>query len=503
VSITGKILSVFCLVALVSLGSGLWSLHVSTHLHDLNHQLVTRELPAARLQLVLAEQVPALVRHASYAVVLRDPAYEALHREKAQEFQSGLQRLTELVEGAEAREALAQVQARFLTYLERADLQWAAAATGRADEARHLAEGPTRQASETLLAALGTLRTRTQAQLEHTTTTTASLARRAHVATWLGFAVLLVLAIGVAFLAAIQVARPIRILSRAARRVARGEYDVPVVRRSRDEVGDLARSFRRMADQLRELDGLKQEFFYSVSHEFRSPLMSISMAASLLQETGELSPHQQRWLEIIRQDGEKLARLTTQILDLAKIRSGSLQLQWTTVDVRWIVESAVKELQPLAEKKGLTLTLTIPVPPPRVVCDEARIQQVLTNLLSNAIKFTPTGGRIHVTARERGLDLIVTVEDTGVGIPPGERERVFERYHQAPRTRGGTGLGLSIVRAFVEAHGGRVWVDSREGEGSRFHFTLPRRRAAGRVSGSAIVGDLLEDAGESARASRN
>src|SRR5262249_44108162 len=158
------------------------------------------------------------------------------------------------------------------------------------------------------------------------------------------------------------------------------------------------------------------------SHDLRSPLMSISMAASLLEETLErsdrLDPRQRRWLDTIRQDGEKLSRLIAQILDLAKVPSGSLPLDWTTADVRQIVESAAREVRPLTEKRGVALTLTIPIPSPQVVCDEGRIQQVLTNLLSNAIKFTPAAGRIHVRAHEHASELIMTVEDTGIGIPP-------------------------------------------------------------------------------------
>jgi signal transduction histidine kinase len=202
----------------------------------------------------------------------------------------------------------------------------------------------------------------------------------------------------------------------------------------------------------------------------------MQMAASLLRErvAGPLDAKQERLLEIIRLDSEKLLRLIHQILDLSKLRSGMLRLELGRTDLRQIVEHAAQELRPLAEEKKITLTVALPDPPPRLVCDEDRMQQVLANLLSNAVKFTPAGGRVHLTGREEDETIAITVTDTGIGIPSSQLPHVFDRYHQAHAGKGGTGLGLAIVKGFVEAHGGRVWVESREGEGSQFHVAIPR-----------------------------
>jgi histidine kinase len=472
-SIAWKLLLAFGVVLLVVLGLGLWSLQASTRLHDLNRVLLYRAIPAVRVELALAQQVPLLVRHAAYPVLLRDPAYEALHRERAQEFRDRLQTVSDLLEGAETHTALDQVRARFAEYLQQVDAQWAASHSGQAREARRRIDGPTQQASDALLSAVGSLSAHTQAELERRTALAAGLEQRARTATLLGFVVTLAVGLGVALLATVVIGRPIRALSRATQQVARGEYDVPLVATSHDELGDLARAFRTMADQLRKVETLKQEFFYGISHDLRSPLTSIHMAASLL-DSETLGPAQRRWLQIIQQDAEKLYRLVNQILDLAKLRAGSLRLDCTPTDVRLIVESAVQEIWPLTDTKGLRVTAAVPDPSPWLVCDETRIQQALSNLLSNAVKFTSAGGRIDVTAREQGAEVIVTVADTGVGISADELPRVFDRYYQTPRTRGGAGLGLSIVKGLVEAHGGRVWVESEAGVGSRFHLALPR-----------------------------
>jgi len=477
-SIAWKIVVAFCLVVLVVLGLGLWSLQATRRLHDLNQTLLTEAIPAVRLQLSLGELIHTLVRHETRALVLRDPAYQTLHGEGAQEFQSRLERVSGFLKGRETQAALGQVRARFAEYLALVEEEWRALRRGRPNEALRLSERSTREASDALGASLETLLAQSQAELARNVETAGGLERSARTAILLSLALSLAVGLALAGLVAFRIARPIRALSRATQLVARGEYDLPIMVKSRDEVGDLARAFREMAQKLREVETVKQEFFANISHELRSPLNSIGAAASLLRAT-PLSPNQERWLEIIRLDSEKLLRLTKQILDLSKLRSGMLRLDVAQADLRQIVESAAQELLPETDQKGVTLTVTLPEPSPRLMCDEHRMQQVLANLLSNAVRFTPKGGRVNLTGREEEEELIITVEDTGVGIPGAQLPRIFDRYQQAHLGEGGTGLGLAIVKGLVEAHGGRVWAESQEREGSRFHLALPRQGSSG------------------------
>lgn len=472
-TLAGKIFLAFCLVLLVVLGLGLWSLGATRRLHTLNRALLERAIPALRLQVELQDQVATLVRHETRAVVLRDADFLGLHRQGIQGFRAALSTLEALLDGPAPRAALDRVRTRFGEYVAATEAQWARLAAGNLQEVRRLSEGPTREAVDRLRAALDELLTASRTELERQVAEAGTLEGVARVATGLSLVASLAVGLGLATMVALRIARPIRELSRATEAVARGEYEVPVVVASRDEVGTLARNFQEMARRLRELDELKEEFFSNISHDFRSPLTSIRMAARLV-ATEPVGPRQRRWLDIIQQDAEKLLRLTNQILDLARLRSHLLQLELQPTNLRDVVELAASELRPVAAAKGVELRVEVPEPAPAVVCDPGRIQQVLTNLLANGVKFTPPGGRVALTVEDRGPEVQVTVSDTGPGIPADALPRIFERFHQAHRDKGGTGLGLAIVKGFVEAHGGRVWADSREGEGARFAVLLPR-----------------------------
>jgi|GEM_PF-1001686 len=473
IPIAGKVFFAFCLILLVVLGLGLWTLHATRRLHEVNQALLGRGLPAVRLQRALAEDTSVLIRHETRAIVLGDPTYRTLHQERVEKFREHLQTLTGVIDGPETRAALEQVESRLADYLRLVDQEWAALERGLPDAARRLAEGPSRTALRALDVAVEAFLAHSLADLERMVGAAGGLQRSAQTATILSLAVGLAVGLGAAAMVAQRVARPIRALSRATRLVARGEYDLPIPASSRDEVGDLARAFQDMAQTLRQLDELKEEFFARISHDFCSPLTSIQLAARLLR-ADPLTAQQQRWMTNISAATDKLLRLTHQILELSKLRSGALRLELARTELRQVVDSATLEVQPLSVEKGVALSVTLPVPSPELTCDEGRLQQVLANLLSNAVKFTPAGGKVHVAGREEGAEVVLVVEDTGVGIPAAQLPHVFEPYRQAHRGNGGTGLGLAIVKGFVEAHGGRVWVDSREGQGSRFQIVLPR-----------------------------
>jgi two-component system, OmpR family, phosphate regulon sensor histidine kinase PhoR len=229
---------------------------------------------------------------------------------------------------------------------------------------------------------------------------------------------------------------------------------------------------------LRRLERVRQDFVANVSHEFRTPLTAIQgFAETLLSGALEDPVNRRRFVEIIREHATRLARLTEDLLKLSRIEAGQLKLEFRPVSVAQLIESCVETAHLKAVPRQLALNVNLPEGLPPVRGDSNSLQEVLQNLLDNALQYTPAGGKIDVSAACSNGRVIVTVADTGIGIPQVEQERIFERFYRvdAARSReaGGTGLGLSIARHIMESHGGRLWVESAVGEGSRFHFSIP------------------------------
>jgi len=230
--------------------------------------------------------------------------------------------------------------------------------------------------------------------------------------------------------------------------------------------------------ELRRLERVRQDFVANVSHEFRTPLTAIQgFAETLLGGALEDPINRRRFVEIIREHAMRLARLTEDLLKLSRIEAGQLKLEFRPVSVAQLIDSCMETAQLKAVPKQLSLAVQLPAELPPVRGDANSLQEVLQNLLDNALQYTPAGGKIEVSALSTDSRVVVTVADTGIGIPQVEQERIFERFYRvdAARSReaGGTGLGLSIARHIMEAHGGHLWVESAVGEGSRFHFSIP------------------------------
>ena len=231
--------------------------------------------------------------------------------------------------------------------------------------------------------------------------------------------------------------------------------------------------------ELRRLERVRQDFVANVSHEFKTPLTAIQgFAETLLGGAIEDDKNNRRFLEIIRDHAAQLARVTNDLLKLARIEAGKLEVQFGPVNLVEVVEICADTTQLRAGRKGIDFAAEIPPELAPVRGDARLLREVLQNLLDNAVQYTPSGGRVQVEAEEGKKEVTVTVADTGIGIPSTDQERIFERFYRvdAARSReeGGTGLGLSIARHIVETLGGRLWVESEVGRGSRFSFTVPK-----------------------------
>jgi two-component system, sensor histidine kinase ChiS len=230
--------------------------------------------------------------------------------------------------------------------------------------------------------------------------------------------------------------------------------------------------------RLREADQLKSDFVSNVSHELRTPLTVIKGSVDNMLDgiTGTFNEKQERYLHRLQGNSDRLSRLINDLLDLSRIEAGHLQLHPGKVWIEEVCRNVVESLTPLAEEGGIDLQLKDGRLPVSAWGDADRVHQILLNLVNNAIKFTPSGGQVEVGVVQEGEFVRTSVADTGEGISPDQLESVFEKFYQVGDSSAngrGAGIGLSIARRLVELHGGRIWVESGEGQGSTFLFTLP------------------------------
>ena len=328
-------------------------------------------------------------------------------------------------------------------------------------------------------------------------------------------ALVIVAGIGVAVFLVRVIAGPVKQLAIAAKRIAEGDLGSQVGITSKDEIGELADSFNRMAasvqqregqlrthaeeldrlnrqlvlqqEQLREINVQlqaasrhKSQFLANMSHELRTPLNAIIGFSEILSDEsvkGVGPDERKEFIGNILTSGRHLLGVINEILDLSKIEAGKIILSPEWFSVRDVLAEILQTLQPLATKKGITIEIILDPQLSRFNADMVKFKQILYNLLSNAIKFTPEGGRVYVRASVKERWAEFSVRDTGIGIRAEDQDRIFEEFQHvemgAARQHEGTGLGLTLAKKYVEIHGGRIWVESEVGKGSTFTFILP------------------------------
>ena len=281
-----------------------------------------------------------------------------------------------------------------------------------------------------------------------------------------------------AFVIAGSVARPLQKMAVAAEAIAEGDYNQQLPPQGPEEVQRVANSFNSMAVQVKLSQQAQQDFVANVSHDLKTPITSIrGWSQALLDGTAVSPTEQQQAATVINKEADRLARMVSQLLDLARIESGQLKLAREPIDLAQVLADVQQNLTLRAQGQDIHLTLdTVLVPP--VLGDHDRLVQVFTNLVDNALAHTPAGGRIHLQVRPHGDKAVEgIVQDTGQGIPPEELSRIFERFYQVDKARTserrGSGLGLAIVHELVAAHNGRVQARSQVGEGTIFTVRLP------------------------------
>ena len=318
---------------------------------------------------------------------------------------------------------------------------------------------------------------------------------------------LTLVSIGISLIVAVALAtritKPLKELTAGAKEIAQGHFDRRLDIRSNDELQILAESFNDMTEQLKhnveqleesnkklgsvneelkELDRMKSDLLANVSHELRTPLTAIKGYTDYLLERklGAITDKQEKGLVVVQRNLERLSKSINALLDFSRMDVGRIVLNIQPFALGPLVDQIHTTVRSELEKKGLTLQTRIDPALPSVIADREKLSAVLENLVINAIKFTPEGGRITLSAiRALGArpGAEITVADTGIGIPPDQLARIFNRFHQvdtsSTRRFGGVGLGLAIVKSILEAHDSSIEVESREGKGTAFHFRLP------------------------------
>jgi signal transduction histidine kinase len=267
--------------------------------------------------------------------------------------------------------------------------------------------------------------------------------------------------------------------------IASGDFSSHVQVTNRDEFGSLAANLNRMNDELgrlyEELEAAsrhKSEFLATMSHELRTPLNAIIGFSQVLKQQmyGPLNERQADYVDDVLSSGQHLLNLINDILDLAKVEAGRMELQPSTFELPELLENAASMVRERATRQGIGLIVATDDSVGGMEGDERKVKQILFNLLSNAVKFTPSGGKVTLAARATEEQVVIAVHDTGIGVGADELDKIFEEFYQvgASRTQEGTGLGLALTKRLVELHDGQLTVVSEPGVGSTFTVTMPR-----------------------------
>lgn len=301
---------------------------------------------------------------------------------------------------------------------------------------------------------------------------------------WLSGLIAVAVALVAGLILTRQITRPIRALTKGASQIAKGELGYRVKVDSKDELGSLAQSFNAMAYSLDRSEQARQRLIADIAHELRTPLTVIEGTIDGILDDVFKPDHEH--LISIKEQTALLTRLIGDLRDLSLVESGQLKLEFAPTNIVDLVRRKLSQAELRAREKDVQLKLSVSQEVPDVSVDPARMEQVIANLMTNAIRHTPVGGSVTVSIGTVTGDsshqiekpsLIISVADTGEGIAPEHLPNIFERFyrveHSRSRSEGGAGLGLAIVKQMVQAHGGKVWVETEPGKGSRFYIALP------------------------------
>jgi signal transduction histidine kinase len=288
----------------------------------------------------------------------------------------------------------------------------------------------------------------------------------------------LFLALGFTLVLSRKLSAPLLKMEQATRKITKGDLETRVTLRSKDEIGSLGNAINDLAKDLKRYRDTRREFFANISHELRTPMTYLEGYAKVLKEgLYKDEEEKEQYLDIIDQESKRLTRLIDDLFELSKMEEGKYSLNGELVDLAEVLENVILKLRLRAKEKGLDIEAKVEDDLPSILGDGIRIEQIMINLIDNAIRYTEQG-TITVTIKEANqMNVKVSIEDTGKGIPQDELPYIFERFYRVEKSRsrefGGTGLGLAIVKKLVDIQGGQIRVFSQIGEGTRFEIIFP------------------------------
>lgn len=486
-----KIFLAYSLVVLVLAGIASWSLNEVAKLSAADRTLTIRAAEALRTEVALRELMVKATQLDMRNLVFGDPEYTAVSRGEAQRIEKEFERLSALLKTGAEKTNLQNAVQGFAEYQALVGKARDLRNQDNREQAEDLLVTKAQPLADRVVAELDRLSKATQSALDMTQTeATATLSdvrteieqlrQRTWTAVTTAMALGVILALAGTAVVTFQLTRDLSRLSEATKAVAQRKFresaHMASQITSKDEIGTLALAFNDMADILARFDAMTEQFYATVAHELRSPLAAMLETIRVIETkaAGPVTEKQERLVAIFRKGIERLLLLVKAMLRMAQANAGMLSVEhhWFALDAA--VTQAVETLRPQIEQRGITLKLEIGPNADRLLGDEDHIIQVVDNLLRNALRFTPAQGTITVTLSGTAEDVRIAVKDTGVGIPAKLLPVVFDRFQQMHVGRDGTGLGLAIVKSLVEAHGGRVTVESQEGTGSLFTVILPK-----------------------------
>jgi two-component system sensor histidine kinase GlrK len=477
VKVASRIVAVTGFLLVLVLAVLVYHLAQVRELSAASERLSTTAFAAARLALRLERDRSRIEELTRRLWVLRDPDYVAGIARRQEEFEGDLAELESLDLAPEEGAAAGELRRRWRGYLASWD-EVSAAALGGADTA------PAEQVILARLAGVAeqlvVLDGETERQIARLRAEVDREQRRAERVSRLTALAALALSVPIVALTLRSIQRPLSRLLEGTRAVAEGRFAYRLETKGRDELAELAGSFNRMVARLGELDRLKSDFLSHVSHELRTPLVAMRETNDALLEelAGPLEAEQRRLLELNQRGGERLERMLTRLLDLARMEAGAVEYDLRPHDLVTMVRETVEGRGGRPEHRD-RLELDLPAGPVVVRCDGERFPQVIENLVANAEKYSPPGAPVALRLSHRNGVAVLAVEDVGPGVPEIEKSRIFEKFHRARGpARAGFGLGLAICREIVTAHGGALWVEDNQPRGSRFCVRLELAEAA-------------------------
>lgn len=287
-----------------------------------------------------------------------------------------------------------------------------------------------------------------------------------------------IISIVLAYIFSLKISRPLKEIKNAARVIAGGEFRNRLNIKSNDEIGELAVSFNQMVTALQNLEEMRRGFIANVSHELRTPMTSIrGFVEGIIDGTIPQERHKD-YLNIVKEETNRLNRLVNDLLDLARMEAGEMKLTMRNFDINELIRRCIIKLEKLITDKNISVEANFEEEDMFVNADVDSIERVIINLIHNAVKFTDEGGKIILATYKQRDKIHVAVEDTGIGIDKEELSMIWDRFYKSDKSRSkdksGTGLGLAIVKNIMNAHGQEIWIDSELGKGTKFTFTLNR-----------------------------